>query len=316
MKTSKLEDIFQYPSQGLDRLDAAENAFFARELEYIIPELFEVTYSRINSRMIFPIDRGAGPAAETITYRQFDKTGLAKVISDYASDIPLVNVEGVEFTGRIRSIAIGAKWSIQEIRASAMAGRPLDRQQAEAAREAMLREENRVAFFGDAAYGLVGLFTDTNVPRVAAPGGVWSGKTSAQILADMHNCANAIVENTGDIEVPNTLLLPTEQFNFIASTNAGTGTDTTILRYFLNNNPYITEVMNVRAGCPSTSRFLSTCTRESKQCLSLRLPTTTRAFCVSGPRATSGSVSAPARTRSRKPAGTPLSRAPRPCKTG
>ena len=246
MKTSKLEDIFQYPSQGLDRLDAAENAFFARELEYIIPELFEVTYSRINSRMIFPIDRGAGPAAETITYRQFDKTGLAKVISDYASDIPLVNVEGVEFTGRIRSIAIGAKWSIQEIRASAMAGRPLDRQQAEAAREAMLREENRIAFFGDAAYGLVGLFTDTNVPRVAAPGGVWSGKTSAQILADMHNCANAIVENTGDIEVPNTLLLPTEQFNFIASTNAGTGTDTTILRYFLNNNPYITEVMNVR----------------------------------------------------------------------
>jgi hypothetical protein len=54
------------------------------------------------------------------------------------------------------------------------------------------------------------------------------------------------VEDTGDVEIPNTLLLPTEQFNLIATTPADTGTDTTILRYFLNNSPYINEVLNIR----------------------------------------------------------------------
>jgi hypothetical protein len=245
----KLDKIFKYNPHVLT-FDAAENAFFSRELEHIIPELFEFTHARINARSIFPIDRSAGPAAETITFRQFTKTGLAKIISDYANDIPLVNVFGEEFTGNVRSIAIAAKWSIQEIRAAAMAGRPLDRQQAEAARETMLRLENAITFNGDAAHGLIGLFTDPNIPTVTVvdPGGgtEWVNKTAAQILTDMNDCANAIVENTGDIEVPNTMLLPTEQFNLIASTNAGLGTDTTILRFFLNNNPYISEVMNIR----------------------------------------------------------------------
>ena len=55
-------------------------------------QLFEIDFARINARNIFPIDRSAGPAAETITYRQFTKTGLAKIISDYANDIPLARV--------------------------------------------------------------------------------------------------------------------------------------------------------------------------------------------------------------------------------
>lgn len=247
--TLKLDSIFRFNPEALS-LDAAQTAFFRRELEHIIPELFEFEHARINARSVFPIDRSAGPAAQTITFRQFTKTGTAKIISDYANDLPLVNVFGEEFTGNVRSIGIAAKWSIQEIRAAAMAGRPLDRQQAEAARETMLRLENNIAFQGDALHGLIGLFTDPNIPTVTVAAGVggvtWALKTPAEILLDMNDCANSIVETTGDIEVPNTLIMPTEQFNLIASTNAALGTDTTILRFFLNNNPYITQVMNIR----------------------------------------------------------------------
>lgn len=240
-----LSQIFKYNAAALS-LDAAPSLFFKRELEHIIPEMFEFEHARINARQIFPIDRSAGPAAEIITFRQITKTGVAKIISDYADDIPVVNVFGEEFTGKIRSIAIAAKWSLQEIRAASMAGRPLDRQQAEAARETMLRTENEVAFNGDAKHGLVGLFTDPNIPTAAISGAVWAGKAPLDILEDMNDCANDIVETTNDVEVPDTLIMPTKQFNQIASTNVGTGTDTTILRYFLNNNPYISTVMNVR----------------------------------------------------------------------
>jgi len=244
-----LDSIFKY-NESVLTLDAAQTLFFKRELEHIIPELFEFEHARINARKIFPIDRSAGPAAEVITFRQITKTGVAKIISDYADDIPNVNVFGEEFTGKVRSLAVGAKWSVQEIRAATMAGRPLDRQQAEAARETMMRKENAIAFQGDAKHGLVGLFTDPNIPTatVVDPGGgtEWVNKTAEQILTDMNSCANSIVETTGDVEVPNTLLMPTEQYNLISTTNAGMGTDTTVLTYFLNNQPYIKEVMNIR----------------------------------------------------------------------
>lgn len=239
-----LDQIMAY-NEAVLSLDAAESAFFKRELEYILPELFEFTFAKINARRVFPIDRSAGPAAETILFRQITKSGIAKVISDYANDIPLVNMEVEEFTGNVRSIAIAALWSIQEIRAAVKAGRPLDREQAEAARETILRLENQIAFQGDATNGLVGMFTDPNIPRTAGAG-VWSAATPADILADMNLAANAIPETTGDMEEPGTLLVPTPQFNIIAEDNAAMGTDTTILRYFLNNNPYISEVMRVR----------------------------------------------------------------------
>ncbi len=245
----KLDSIFAF-NPGALSLDAVTTAFFRRELEAIIPELFEFDYARINARNVFPIDRSAGTAAEVITFRQFTKTGLSKIITDYGSDLPIVNVFGEEFTGNVRSIGIAGVWSIQEIRAAQMAGRPLDRQQSEAARETMLRQENGIAFNGDAAHGLVGLFTDPNIPTVTVAAGVggvtWALKTPAEILLDMNDCANSIVETTGDVEVPDTLILPTEQFHLIATTNAALGTDTTILRYFLNNNPHIGTVMNVR----------------------------------------------------------------------
>jgi len=235
---------------SLGRADSAENIHFARELEHIIPEMFEFEHARINARKVFPIDRSAGPTADKITFRQFTKVGQAKIISDYENNIPLVNVFGEEFTGNVRSIAIAAMWSLNEIRKSTSVGRPLDREQSDAAREAMLRLENKLAFNGDPDNGLVGLFTDPNIPTttVVDPGGgtEWVNKTAQQIYDDMCTCGNTIVETTGDVEAPSRLLLPTAQYNLAFCQNFGAGTDTTTLRYYLNNNPYIKEVMPVR----------------------------------------------------------------------
>lgn len=254
----ELEQVCQY--EPLSRLDAQENLFFQRELEHIIPELFEFMHARITARQFFPIDTSAGPGAETITYRQITKTGVAKIISDYANDIPTANAFAEEKTGRIRSSAIAAKWTIQEIRAAKMTSRPLDRLQAEAAREALMRLENSIAFLGDASHGLVGLFTDANVPIGDVGGDVWSAATPAKILADMNAFTNAIPETTGDIEAPDTMALPIAQFDLIHSVNAGLGTDTTIAKYFLANNPYIKQLTRHRelkgAGPGSTDTMV------------------------------------------------------------
>jgi hypothetical protein len=248
MKNFDLDKICKF--KPLSNLDAGENIFFKKELEHLMPEMYTVDYAVAPARSLFPVDRSAGPVAETITYRQFDMVGMAKIIADYDTELPLVNVHGKEFTGRVVSLGDAAKWSLQEIRAALALNKPLESWYAIAARDAILREENRIAFFGDAVHQLVGLLSDSNIPQAAVPVGgggftEWSTKTPAEILADMNLIANQITEVTYQIETPDAILLPVEQYNLIATTPAGNSTDTTILKYFLGNNPYIKEVLPV-----------------------------------------------------------------------
>ncbi len=233
----------------LHNLDAAQNVFFQRELEHIIPEMFEKQFAMINARSIFPIDRSAGGAVKSITWRQFTKFGQAQIIADYGDDINLVNVEGEEFTTPVRGLAVGAQWSIQEIRESQRENRALDRMFADAARETMLRTENAATFNGDGAFGLQGLASaGTGIPQIAVPTGAWlTGATPADdIIADLNFLANTIVETTGDVEIPDTLILPTRHYNQIVERPRSTTSDTTILQFFVGNNPYINEVIPVR----------------------------------------------------------------------
>jgi len=235
--------------RGLDNLDAAQNVFFQRELEHIIPEMFEKEFALINARRIFPIDRSAGGAVKSITWRQFNKFGQAQIIADYGDDINLVNVDGEEFTTPVRGLAVGAQWNIQEIREAQRENRPLDRMYSDAARETMLRTENASTFSGDAAFGLQGLASaGTGIPQAAVPTGAWLTPATAadDILSDLNFVPNTIVETTGDVEIPDTMIMPTRHYNVISNRPRSTTSDTTILQFFLKNNPFINEVIPVR----------------------------------------------------------------------
>ena len=105
------------------REDTGESIFFARELEHILTRQHEVVYPELRARMFIPVSGEAGPGAESITYYQFDKVGMAKLISDYAADLPRADVFGNKFTSNIESLAISFGYSLQEVRSAAMAGR-------------------------------------------------------------------------------------------------------------------------------------------------------------------------------------------------
>lgn len=256
-QAQKVENLSEYyfmpqleANLKLATADTGENYFFSRELEHIIPEMLMFEYGRISARNVFPIDRRAGPGAEIITLRQMTKVGAAKIVTDYANDIPLANVFTDESSSNIRSIAEAAEWSVQEIRAASLANRPLDRDKTEAAREDMLRLESKIAWQGDAANGIAGFFTDTNIPRFTVPDGAstdpeWSTKTGAEMVADANAVVNPIAENTNGVEAANTLIIPRAQYNLFHTTRMETGTDTTALQFFVNNSPYIASMANV-----------------------------------------------------------------------
>lgn len=230
------------------RLDADQTMFFARELEHIKAKSYDVRYPELKARSLIPVSNEAGSGAESITYYQYDMFGVAKIIGSYAKDLPRADVRGKKFTSTVESIATSYGYTLQDIRAAAMANKPLEQRKANASRRAFEQKVNKIAFFGDADYDLPGFFSNPNVPNVAvandgiAASTLWSAKTPDQILRDMNTTVNGIVSLTLGCEIPTTLLLPLAQYNAISSTARSALSDTTILEYFLDNNPFIKEV--------------------------------------------------------------------------
>jgi hypothetical protein len=226
-------------------LNAAENVFFERELRHLIPGMFMREYAKINARTIFPVYFMNDPGAETVSYRQGDETGEAEIVSNYADDAPNAEVFTTEHDSKIRSVRASAMWNIQEIRAAARAGVPLEQRKTNAARDAMLRKENRIAFFGDANYGLKGLFSDTDIPREDATQTFAAG-TADENLEELHELANDIPATTEDIETPDTLLLAPVSYDRLATQMLGDNRDKSVLEVFLRTSPHIRTVVRVR----------------------------------------------------------------------
>jgi len=235
-------------------LDAAATVFFTRELESIKSKTYDIVKAPLNAFELIPVDSNAGSGAESIVYQQYDMTGIAKVIANYADDLPRADVVGAEFVAKIKSIGDSFGYNLQEIRAAQYAGKPLTQKKANAAAYAQRVLWNQIAFYGDVEHGLPGWLTNANIPSASVPadgnenGGSSSTefqhKTPVQILRDLNDVVNGIVIRTKKAEQPNTLVMPIEQYTKITTTVFGTASDTTIEQMFLKNNPYIDKIMS------------------------------------------------------------------------
>ncbi len=229
-------------------LDAGETVFFTRELESIKSQTYDVLKAPLRAFTLIPVDSTVGNGAESIVYQQYDMVGIAKVIANYADDLPRADVVGKEFTAKIKSVGDSYGYSLQDIRAAQYAGKPLTQRKANAAVRAQQEAWNRIAFYGDAENGLPGWLTNPNIPSTSAPADgagsatTFASKTPVQILRDLNALVNAIVTLTKGAEKPNTLALPIDQYTLIATTVYGTASDTTIMEMFLKNSPYIDTV--------------------------------------------------------------------------
>lgn len=232
-------------------LDANESIHFARQLEFIKSRSYDVKRPALNAFKLFPVDTSIPEGAEFATYRQYDTVGVAKIISNYADDLPRADVTAKEFTAPIRSIGNSYGYSVQEIRASAFAGTSLDAKKATATRRAHDETINRFAWAGDTVSGLPGFLSNTNIPGYTVPADgtgsskLWSTKSADQILRDMNGIVNQVYTQSKGVHRANQLWLPLEQYTFISATPRSSTSDTTILDYFLANNPFVQEVIPV-----------------------------------------------------------------------
>ena len=222
------------------RMDEA-GLFLERQLEFIRPQVFEVTYADIKYPTLLPVTSEAGPGAQTFTYRIMDSTGEFKLIADAADDLPRADISQVEKSINIRSFGGSFGYTVQELRAAQMANIALEQRRASAVRRAYEEKVEAVAMFGESSVNLAGFFNNATVDVIAAD--KWfDTATAVEMLELLNYGVSAIINASNMKEQPDTILLAYEDYNKISTTRNSDSSDVTVLEYFLRTNPYIRNV--------------------------------------------------------------------------
>jgi hypothetical protein len=226
-----------------NRVDAAESAFVARQLEHMRPGLFEVKYPALKGLNWVPANYSVDPGAESYTIQIMDKTGDVQITRDFGTHAPMVNVSITERSVGFFSLTNGYTYSFQEARAAMMARQPLQARKAMACREAMARKMDEIALLGETTMGLTGLFTQSGTTVYSTPQGAgldteFSSKSSDEILLDLNGAMSQVALDTLEAHIPDTMILPLSSRDLISTRRVGDGTDRSVMQFFLANSAY------------------------------------------------------------------------------
>jgi len=266
------------------QFDSESTVFFDRQLDYLMTKVFEKKYPELkgSNGMLFPVTSEAGAGAETITYRMYDSVGIAKIISNYADDLPMADVMGKEETIRIRSLGQAFQYSIQEVANSMMAGVNLPSLKAVSARTGIETLANQLAWYGDDDYGIVGIFNNPNFTVTVNTGKKLTDPTiTADEMYDLvAKSINDQIELTNGVEIPDTVVMPIRHYSILTSKTFGANADHTVMKKLKENFPMITlwdwaqELKNVSprpSGGVGTTNCMLTYKRDSEK-IRLEIP--------------------------------------------
>lgn len=270
----------------MEHNDAADSIYFATQLQQIRARPYDPKYAETMIRKLVPVNNSDDPGASQIGWEEYDAAGVAKWLSNYATDFPTVAINGKQNFVTPHNFGQGTMYSAQEVRAARFAGKPLEAKKVDAVMRSMEQFLDRVGAVGDTQKGLVGLLNIANAQTFTLPSDgtgasqTFASKTGALVVRDLNNIANKITTTTKGVWKPDTLLMPLDVYAYIASTPWNSNGDTTILKFFLANNPYITSVVPwekcTGAGAGGTNRIV--CYKRDPEVLELVIPMEARAL--------------------------------------
>ncbi len=229
------------------RFDSEEDAsvFFARELDYIKSKAYDKRYPEFTALQMFPVTHEIPEGAESFTYYGYERTGMAKIISNYATDLPRVDVRGEMKTGYVKGIGDSYGYNVQEMRASRMAGKSLDSRRSDSARYHIDRLTNKLIWMGDKDNKLVGVLSDDNdIPVYTMTAGAvtkaisWMFKDPDEIVEDVKSMLTQMDNSTQSVEKPDRLGIPSDVYTAL-SLRRIEGTEASVLKYLRDNLPGI-----------------------------------------------------------------------------
>jgi len=243
-------------------------AFLLSQLTHIEAKMYEKKYKAITYSAVIPVSNEAGEWAESVTYIYMDGAAVAKFVGTKSLDVPIAEIGDNKVVVPVELGATGYEYSDEELRQAIQLNRALPERKASVARRAYEEHCQRVSMVGDTTHNLPGFINNTNVTAatVVNPGSgtEWVNKTADQIIFDVNDFMGDIFVDTLQVERPDTLVLPTAQWNYIAGTPRSTVSDTTILQWLVSNCPYLNSMDDVipltelaAAGAGGTDRMMA-----------------------------------------------------------
>ncbi|QDP46002.1 MAG: putative major capsid protein [Prokaryotic dsDNA virus sp.] len=207
---------------GIERED--QGIFLARQLDYVKSRIYEVQTPNLTGLQLVPVSTEVPEWAESFTYRTYDEVGMAKFISNYADDLPRVDVVGKEETLKLKSLGDAYGYSLDEMRLANAMGTNLPERKGRTARRAIDQLVNKVALVGDDAHGFYGFTNHPNLGTTAVAGS-WSASatTGQEILDDLLAMYDAVLVQSYDNHTPNTLAVAPTRRSALVSKNVNTG---------------------------------------------------------------------------------------------
>lgn len=219
---------------------ASGQAFLVSELEkrdmLVRTPLTSFTYTRD-----VPIRVGGGwdeyVSAMNVGYGITGGSGEGMIQSGSADGIPLIQANFGKDLWKTHVVAAGTRVFWVDMQRGNMTGRNLDQLLRDGLRMSYDKHMDENLYAGFARYGSTGLLNNAGV-SINSANATWSTATVAQILDDVNQAILDAWAAAGyDLDaVPNHVLLPYEQYNYIATTPVSSLAEKSILTYLLENN--------------------------------------------------------------------------------
>jgi hypothetical protein len=239
-------------------IDAQSAVGFVTPAFYNIERtVYQRKYPSFDYASLIPVVTEGSPWGRGVLFRSSDIAGKAEFLSGKGFDMPYADVTRDQFLKGFELAGIGYEWSLEEINIAALEGRQLGSEKGEAARKVAEQMLWNVAMTGTTEKNWTGLVNDAGVTATTATAdgtgssALWSTKTPDQILRDINAAITGIFTGTNEVEMADTVLLPTARWLSISTVPRTSTSDRTILSYLQENNVYTAET-----GRPLTIRGL------------------------------------------------------------
>jgi len=248
--------------------DAAQAAlgFVISQTSHIESAVNAIKRPEIQYKNLVPVDTSAHPWAKTVTYFSSDQFGAARFLNGNSDDVPLAGTERAKHETDVHMAGIGYGFGLADIEQARMTGINLANDDAMAARRAFEEFVDELALFGSTEKGTEGLLNAASVDDASAVTGGWLTATEDQILEDINVSLRGVANATGYTALADTLLLPYDKLDYLATNRLG-DTQMTILQFLRQNNTFTAmtgqqlQMRAVRrldtAGSGNTNRMVS-----------------------------------------------------------
>ncbi len=208
-------------------------------------QVYATRYPSFEYASVLPVVTEGNAWAIGTQFMTMDMAGEAKFLSGAAADMPFNQVTRGTASHDFAMIGSGWEWNLEEINQASLYGVSLNADKAVSATRSIERLLYDIAMKGSTEKGWSGFVNQGDVTTTNAPGtGTGSStyfkdKTPSQVLADLNGLLSGIARSTNEVEYANTIALPPEVFDLLASTYVSDDASApTILARFQQNNVY------------------------------------------------------------------------------